>query len=171
MDGRSELNDALLEAVSQREVKEVVPGAVVNAPGWDELGHGVMEAVRHVAPEQYQAELESQLDTHSHLKNVTENQQIGLGQTLLEELAKVGLSSSAVSEQTGVLDLDPWHMPGRDLTRVLEWSQQNRPDVLVNLTLRWQDQPNVVASILGDTGLATVQDKLGPEKAQALVAK
>ncbi len=164
MDGRSELNDAMLGMATQREVKEVAPATTANAPGWDELGREAMEALRQVTPEQYQKELQAELDEHGHFSNITENQQIGLAQTVLEELAKVGLNSSAVSERTDVMDLDPWHMRGQDLLRILEWSRQNRPDVLVNMVLRWQNQPNVVASLLGNQGWSNLEAKLGAEK-------
>ncbi len=115
----------------------------------DQFSQAVTNAIRQVDPRQYQAHLDAASSGINSIGNLSRDQQVGLAQTLIGELAKIGLNTAAVSEASGVGNLDPRGMSVQDLIRLLGWVQLNHPEALGNVAARYQDHPNILAHLLG----------------------
>ncbi len=166
MDLGSKSNDFIAEEVElTSEPAERTP-ATLGSPeliAIELLRRSVTDAVRQVPTSKYREQLESELDAQGKFKKLNENKHIGLAQTVIGEYAQLGLNEVAMTAKTGITQFDPWHMPGTDLITLLAWLQQHRPEGIGGLAVRWQNQPDVVVSILGEQGLSNLTKLLGAD--------
>ncbi len=134
---------------------------IVSSVSGERFSQAVTDAMRTVDPRQYVAHLEAAQGGTNSFGNLTYDQRVGLAQTLVGELAKVGVNTTAISQAIGIDNLDAWKMSVDNLVKLLEWVQVNHPEVLGNVAGRYKDQPQVLANLLGAQTMLAVISNLG----------
>ncbi len=122
----------------------------------DQFQQATTQAVQQVDPQQYQNHLQSQ-----PIANLPQNQQSSLAQTLLSTLLNRGVSQQRLSQQTGVQNFDPRQMTPQQIASVLQYAQQNHPQALGQVATQYQNQPDVLHSILGNKALLAAAAAVG----------
>ncbi len=131
----------------------------------DRFSQMVTDAMRQVDAGQYQAHLDSSSAGTRSIAKLARDQQAGLAQTLLDELAKIGQSADRVSRESAVAPLDPQQMSSQALIKLLLWIQSNHPEVLGSVAARYQDEPDILVHFLGGQTLLMVVDNLKDRQA------
>lgn len=122
----------------------------------DQFYHASSQAVSQLDPQEYEQHFNSQ-----PLSKLTAAQRVDLARMLLAELFAHGVERQTLSQATGVRNFDPTRMSSQDLAAILKWTQQNHPDELGLVAAQFQDQPDVLQSILSNNALLAVVAALG----------
>ncbi len=121
-----------------------------------QFAQAATQAAQQVDPQEYQQHLQSQ-----PIANLPQPQQASLAQTLMSELSSQGVNQQRLAQNTGVQNLDPSQMSPQQIAAVLQYVQQNHPQVLGNVATQYQNQPDVLHSILGNKALIAAAAAVG----------
>ncbi len=116
----------------------------------------VTQAAQQVDPQEYQNHFQSQ-----PIANLPQSQQTGIAQTLISALLNHGANQQQISQNTGVSTLDPRKMSPQEIASVLQYAQQNHPQALGQVATQYQNQPDILHSVLGNKALLAVAATAG----------
>ncbi len=137
----------------QRDWREVI-----RATPPERVGYAVTMAVSGSAPRDPQPP--------RPMNWLTPQQQSDVIQMVLSELEKEGLDRQEISQRAFVCPLDPYRMSPQEMTALLRWTQQQRPQVLARVAACYYEQPEVLSSLLGESTLMKVVSSLTSSSAQ-----
>jgi len=85
----------------------------------------------------------------------------GLAQNLLGSLFNRGVGQQQISQGAGVSTLDPSKMSPQDLAALAQWIKQNHPEAMGQVAQQYQQQPDILQSLLGNKALMLLAAGLG----------
>ena len=127
----------------------------------EKFGRATYEAVRQVDPQEYYNHTQPGVGGTDPLGALPSNQRAGLAQTLLGELMRRGMGQQDISRQAGVRTLDPNRMSPQDLAALLQYTQQNQHKAFGCVAAQYQDQPDLLGSLLGNKALMMAAAAIG----------
>ena len=115
----------------------------------ERFGRASYDAMRQVDPREYY-----------------EHTQPGVGGTdpfgaLLDVLLNRGIDRRQIMQGAGVRDLDPERMSPQDLAALAQWAQQHHPQAFGYAAAQYQQQPDILSSLLGNKALMVAAAALG----------
>ncbi len=128
----------------------------VGAASPNQFAQQAGQAASQVPPQQYQQHLQSQ-----PVANLPPEQQSSLASTLISTLMSQGMGQQQIKQNTGVQTVDPSKMSPQEIASVLQYVHQTNPQLLGNVAAQYQNQPDVVHSILGNKALLAVAAAVG----------
>jgi len=143
----------------QQEVQQWNQGAG-SAPA-DQFGRAVFDAIRQVPQQEYQQHTQPGVGGTDPFGDLQPQQRTDLIGTLLNMVMNRGVSQQQVMEGAGVSTLDPRQMSPEQMASVAQWAQQNHPQAFGYTAAQYQQQPNILTSLLGNKALMTAVASLG----------
>ncbi len=92
--------------------------------------------------------------------NFAPQQQSGLAQTIISALLNHGANQQTLQQYAGVNTLDPNQMSPQQIAALLQYAHQNQPQALAQVASQYQNQPDLLHSILGNQGLTSIIENL-----------
>jgi hypothetical protein len=127
----------------------------------EQLGSAATQAVSQVDPNEYAQHIQAGAAGTTPVTSLPREQQTGIAQSLISALLSSGLSHSDITQGAGVPSLNPKSLSANDLVSLLQWAQQNKPQALGNVAAQYQNQPNLLSSILGNKALMSTVASVG----------
>lgn len=127
----------------------------------ERFGRAAYDAIRQVDPQEYYQHTQPGVVGTDPFGSLPSDQRTGLAQTLLNELLRRGLGQQQISQGSGIGTLDPRHMSAQDLAALAQWTQQNQPKAFGRVAAQYQDQPNILQSLLGNKALLALLAGVG----------
>ena len=127
----------------------------------DQFGRAAYGAIRQVDPQEYYQHTEPGFGGTDPFGALPPQQRGGLAQSLLGTLFIRGVDQQQVMQGGGLGTLDPNRMSPRDLAALSQWTQQNHPQAFGYTATQYQQQPDVLHSLLGNKALMLTAAALG----------
>jgi hypothetical protein len=127
----------------------------------DRFGRAAYDAVRQVDPQEYYRHTQPGVDGTDPFGSLNQDQRGGLMGTLLQNLLKRGLGQDQIMNGAGVGTLDPSRMSPADMASVAQWAQRNQPQAFGYTASKYQNDPGILGSLLGNKALMTMAAGLG----------
>lgn len=127
----------------------------------DQFSQAAYQQVQQVPPQEYQNHLDPNTGYGNPVANLPQPQQSSLAQTLISTLLNHGVNQNTLQQQTGVSTLNPNQMSPQEISSLLQYAHQNKPQALGQVASQYQSQPDVLHSILGNKALMGVAVALG----------
>jgi len=119
----------------------------------DKFGRAAYDAIQQVDPNEYADHVTPGAGGTDPLGALDNSQRSGLASTILGELTRRGIGQQDVAQATGLGSLNPNNMSPSDLAGLLQYTQQNQPKVYGRVASQYQDQPDILHSLLGNKAL------------------
>jgi hypothetical protein len=126
-----------------------------------QLGSAVTQAVQQVPAEEYAQHTDPGAGGTDPFGALGGGQLASLAGTILSALAAKGVSKSEVAQQTGTGPINPSQISPEQMAAITQWVQQNHPEVLGQTAQKYQEQPDVLHSLLGNKALMAAAAVLG----------
>ncbi|MFN8557923.1 MAG: hypothetical protein U0531_11480 [Dehalococcoidia bacterium] len=127
----------------------------------ERFGRAGYDAIRQVDPREYYEHTQPGVGGSDPFGALQEPQRKGLAQSILGELFRRGLGRDEISRGAGVGNLDPDRMSPSDLAAVTQWMQREQPKAFGRVAAQYQDQPNILQSLLGNKALMLLLGGIG----------
>ena len=150
---------ATLDPQEQRQLNE----ALANVPQ-GELSAAVTNAVKQLPSEDYYAHTEPGVNGTDPLGSLGKADLTRLVGSVLGALNGKGVSPTQVAQATGAETTDPKYVTSDDMARIVQWVQQNHPEVLGHVAQQYQANPNILQTLLGNKALMTAIAQVRPGK-------
>jgi len=141
---------AALSTQDQRELNDVL----ARVPH-GRLADAVTKAVRELPSEDYYAHTEPGVNGTDPLGSLGKGDLTRLVGSVLGVLTSSGVTPAQVAQQTGAETSDPKYVTSDDMARIVQWVQQNHPEVLGQVAQQYQANPNILQTLLGNKALMT----------------
>jgi hypothetical protein len=119
------------------------------------------QAFQQVNPQDYAAHTQPGVSGTDPFGSLQPHQQAGLAQTLLGALVNRGVNQQQITQGAGVSTLNPSQMNPQELAALAQWMQQNHPQALGQAASQFQNQPDLLSSLMGNKGLLALGAILG----------
>ena len=119
----------------------------------DKFGRAVYDSIRQVDPDEYVEHVTPGLGGTDPLGSLTSGQRGGLLETIFGELTRRGIQPQEVARDAGIGSLDPRNVSPDDLAGLLGTLQRENPKVYGRVAAEYQDQPDILQSLLGNKAL------------------
>jgi hypothetical protein len=126
----------------------------------NQFANQVTQALGQVDPNEYAQHVTPGAGGTNPLGTLNKSELVQIAEALIPAL----LSNSnkvTVQQQTGVSNLDPSSISHTDLASLLQFAQQNAPQVLGQVAGQFQNRPDVLQSILGNKALMSTVTGMG----------
>lgn len=127
----------------------------------DRFHQAATQAIQQVPHEEYSQHVQPGVGGTDPLGSLQPNQRSSIAQSLIGALTGSGMSPSQIQQNTNVQSLDPRQMSPQDLASMLQWTKQNNPNALGNVATQYQNQPDMLSSILSNKALMGIAIGLG----------
>lgn len=127
----------------------------------EKFGRATYDAIQQIDPQEYAKHVQPGVGGTDPLGALSQGQRGGLMGSLLGELTRRGIGAGDIAQQTGVQGLDPNRMSPQDAAQLLQWTQQNQPKAFGRVAAQYQDQPNILQSLLGNKALIMAAGAIG----------
>lgn len=134
---------------------------VIGSVPAQQLGGAVTQAVQQVPAEEYAQHTDPGVGGTDPFGSLGGGQLAGLASSILSSLAAKGVSSTQVSQQTGTGPITGGQVSPEDMAAITQWLQQNHPEVLGKVAQQYQQQPDILHSLLGNKALMATAAILG----------
>jgi hypothetical protein len=134
---------------------------VIGSAPPQQLGGAVTQAVQQVPPEEYAQYTDPSAGGTDPLGALGGGQLASLASTILSALASKGVSATQVSQQTGTGPVTGGQITPEQMAAIAQWVQQNHPEVLGKVAQQYQQQPDILHSLLGNKALMATAALLG----------
>ena len=136
---------------------------MVGAAPPERFGRATYEAIRQVDPQEYYRHTQPGVDGTDPFGALQPDRRAGLAQTLLGELFRRGLGQQEISRGAGLRTLDPQSMSPADVAALAQWVQRDQPKAYGRVAAQYQDQPDLLSSLLGNKALMATVAALGAQ--------
>jgi len=126
-----------------------------------QFGQAVTTAIKQVPAEEYYAHTEPGVSGTDPFAALNTGDLSGLAGTILGALAGKGVTAEQVGQQTGVPQIDPGNINPDQMAQVVQWLQQNHPEIFGQVAQQYQQQPDILHSLLGNKALMAAAVALG----------
>ena len=127
----------------------------------EKFGRATYDAIRQMDPNEYAQHVQPGVGGTDPLGSLPPQQRTGLAQSLLGELTRRGIGLGNLTQSAGIGSLDPNNMSAQDMANMLQWTQQNEPKAFGRVAAQYQDQPNILQSLLGNKALMMAAGAIG----------
>lgn len=127
----------------------------------EHFGQSATDVIRQMDPQDYYNHTQPGVGGTDPLGNLAQGQRGGLAQGLLGALLGRGQNQSALSQATGIQNLDPNHMSPQDLAALAQYAQRNHPEALGQVAQENRDNPSLLDSLLGNKAVLAAAAGLG----------
>lgn len=134
---------------------------MVGAAPKDQFGRAAYSAIQQVDPQEYADHITPGVGGTDPLGMLNQGQRSGLASTILGELTRRGMGHQDVAQAAGLGSLNPNNMSPTDLAGLLQYTQQNQPKVYGRVAAQYQDQPDMLHSLLGNKALMGLVTGIG----------
>jgi hypothetical protein len=137
---------------------------MVGAAPPEQFGRSVYSAISQVDPNEYAQHIQPGVNGTDPLGQLPPQQRTGLAQTVLGELTRRGMDPGQIAGViggSGLSGLNTGNVNPQDLASLLQWTQQNQPKAFGRVATQYQDQPNVLQSLLGNKALMMAAGAIG----------
>jgi len=138
---------------------------MVGAAPQEKFGRAVYESVRQVDPQEYARHIQPGVDGTDPLGSLMPQQRGGLMQTVLGELTRRGVGQQDISQGAGLQGIDPNSMSPQEAAQLLQWTQQNHPKAYGRVATQYQNEPNILQSLMGNKALMMALGSIGTKLA------
>jgi len=129
----------------------------------EQFGRAAYNSVRQVDPQEYYQHTQPGMGGTDPFGSLQPQQRSGLAGSLLGALFNRGLGQQQVMQGAGLGTLDPSQMSPQDLASLSQWAQQNHPQAFGYAAAQYQQQPDILSSLLGNKALMTTAAALGAQ--------
>lgn len=119
------------------------------------------QAFQQVNPQDYYNHTQPGIGGTNPLGSLPQPQQTGLAQTLLSALFNRGVDQQQIQQGAGINSLNPSQMSPQELSALAQWMQQNHPQALGQAATQYQNQPDILSSLMGNKTLLALGALLG----------
>jgi len=123
--------------------------------------HAATQAFQQVNPQDYYGHTQPGVAGTDPFGSLPQPQQQGLAQTLLNALFNRGVNQQQVAQGAGINNFDPSRMSPQELASLAQWMQQNHPEALGQAAAQYQNQPDILSSLMGNKALLALGATLG----------
>jgi len=127
----------------------------------EKFGRTVYDSIRQVDPDEYNEHVTPGLGGTDPLGSLNQGQRGGLLQTIFGELTRRGVPQQEVVRNAGLGSLDPNNVSPNDLGSLLGNLQRENPKVYGRVAAEYQDQPDILQSLLGNKALLGLVTGIG----------
>jgi hypothetical protein len=129
-----------------------------------QLREAVTSAVKELPSEDYYAHTEPGVNGTDPFGSLAKADLTRVVGSVLGALTSKGVTPAEVAQQTGAATSDPKYVTSDDMARIVQWLQQQHPDVLGQVAEHYQANPNILQTILGNKALMTAIANVGADK-------
>jgi len=129
----------------------------------DRFGSVAYEAVRQVDPQDYYRHIQPGVDGTDPLGALPRRQRTDVARNLISQLMGSGVGRNQIRQGAGIPTTDVRRLSPQELASLLQWTQQNRPDALGQVAAQYQNQPDILSSLLGNRALMGLVTGLGSQ--------
>jgi len=134
---------------------------MVGAAPRDRFGQAAYQAVEQVDPDEYYQHVAPGVGGTDPLGMLPQQQRAGVAQTLLGSLFNSGVDQRQIVQGAGVRSLDPNSMSPDELANLLAWTRRNNPQAFSQVAQQYQNEPNILESLLGNKALMALLAGVG----------
>ncbi len=127
----------------------------------DQFAQHATSAMQQVDPGDYYHHTQPGVGGTDPFGALAPHERSGLAQSLIGALTGSGVSQQAISQGTGIGQIDPRTMSPQQLAGMAQWMQQNHPGALGQAASQYQQQPGMVSSLLGNHAVMGLGASLG----------
>ena len=127
----------------------------------DQFGRAVYNSIRQVPQQEYYQHTQPGFGGTDPFGALAPQQRGGLAQSLLGSLFNRGVDQQQVMQGAGLGTLDPSRMSPQDLAALSQWTQQNHPQAFGYTAAQYQQQPDILHTLLGNKALMLTAAALG----------
>jgi hypothetical protein len=127
----------------------------------EQFGRAAYSSIRQVDPQEYYQHSQPGIGGTDPFGSLQPQQRSGLAESLLGNLFNRGVDQQQVMQGAGVRSLDPSRMSAQDLAAVSQWTQQNHPQAFGRTAAQYQQQPDLLHSLLGNKALMLTAAAVG----------
>ena len=127
----------------------------------EKFGRTVYDSIRQVDPDEYYEHVTPGLGGTDPLGSLRPEQRGGLLETIFGELTRRGVSPQEEIRNAGIGSLNPNNVSPNDLAGLLGHLQRDNPKVYGRVAAEYQDQPDVLQSLLGNKALMGLVTGIG----------
>lgn len=118
-----------------------------------QLRDAVTNAVKELPSEDYYAHTEPGVNGTDPFGSLAKGDLTRVVGSILGALTSKGVTPAQVAQQTGAPTSDPKYVTSDDMARIVQWLQQEHPDVLGQMAEHYQANPNILQTLLGNKAL------------------
>lgn len=133
----------------------------VGAMPQQQFGQAAGQAFQQVNPQDYYNHTQPGAGGTNPLGSLSQPQQTSLAQTLLNALFNHGVDQQQIQQGAGINTLNPSQMSPQELATLAQWMQQNHPQALGQAAAQYQNQPDILSSLMGNKTLLALAALLG----------
>jgi hypothetical protein len=133
----------------------------VGAMPQQQFTQAAAQAFQQVDPREYANHTQPGVGGTDPFGSLPQPQQTGLAQTLLNALVNRGVNPQQVQQGAGIGTLDPNRMGPQELAALAQWMQQNHPQALGQAAAQYQNQPDLLSTLMGNKTLLAMGAALG----------
>ena len=128
-----------------------------------QFGQAVTQAIQQVPQQEYYQHTQPGVGGTDPFGQLQPQQRSGLIGSLLGAVFDRGVNQQQVMQGTGLNTLDPNQMSPQQMASVAQWVQQNHPQAFGTAAAQYQQQPDMLSSLLGNKALMMTAAALGAE--------
>ncbi|MGI9146875.1 MAG: hypothetical protein ACR2IK_10050 [Chloroflexota bacterium] len=125
------------------------------------FGQAVTQAVQQVPAQDYYNHTQPGVGGSDPFGQLQPQQRGGLAGALIGALTGGGVNNQQIMQGAGVNSLDPNQMSSGQLAQLSQWTQQNHPQAFGPVAQQYQQQPDILHSLLGNKALMMTAATLG----------
>jgi hypothetical protein len=129
----------------------------------DQFGQAVANSIQQVPPQEYYQHTQPGVGGTDPFGSLQPQQRSGLMGSLLGSLFNRGVDQQQIMQGAGINSLDPNQMSPQQMAAVAQWAQQNHPQAFGQTAAQYQQQPDLLSSLLGNKALMMTAAALGAE--------
>ncbi len=134
---------------------------VIKAIPPEVLSQAASAALRQVPSQEYHDHAEPGVGGTDPIGSLGPQLIAAVAQALIGNLMNRGVSQSQIQSVPNVGTTNPASMSSLALSALMQWSQQNHPDALAQVVAQFQNDPNVIESLLGNQALQQMAIQMG----------
>jgi hypothetical protein len=126
-----------------------------------QFGQAVTQAMQQVPSQDYYNHTQPGTGGTDPFGQLQPQQRGGLAGALIGALTGGGLNPQQIMQGSGVSTLNPNQMSSGDLAQLSQWTHQNQPQAFGPVAQQYQQQPDILHSLLGNKALMMAAATMG----------
>ena len=127
----------------------------------DQFGRAVYNSIQQVPPQEYYQHTQPGVGGTDPFGALQPQQRTSVIGSLLGTLFNRGVDQQQVMRGAGLDTLDPNQMSPQQMAAVAQWAQQHHPQAFGYTAAQYQQQPDILSSLLGNKALMMAAASLG----------
>lgn len=133
---------------------------VGSAPA-NQFGQAAVQAMQQVPQQDYYNHTQPGVGGTDPFGQLQPQQRGGIASAIIGALTGGGLSQQQIMQGAGLNALNPNQMSAGELAQLSQWTHQNQPQAFGPVAQQYQQQPDILHSLLGNKALMMAAATLG----------